>query len=62
MTHDEDAMVRAHKAGCEYASELDASLRAAQNKAKHAYATEDERMSFVAGYLGALRRKTGALL
>jgi hypothetical protein len=63
MSHDQNRMVIAHKAGREYAlNGFDATLSAAQNKARHDYATEDERMSFVAGYLGELRRMTGASL
>lgn len=52
----EEAMVRAHKAGCTFAQLPEASLGYAKDTAEATYTTSNEREAFVAGYLGTIKR------
>jgi hypothetical protein len=56
MTHDEAAMVRAHKEGRK-AFHDGASEVAVRHTAISAFETQDERDAFIAGYLGDERRE-----
>jgi hypothetical protein len=61
MSHDENAMVAAHKAGQQMARDEMAGVNSfaqvtAIQAATAKYKTVDERISFVSGYFGAKRR------
>lgn len=55
-------LLAAHRAGRDYARELHASHKAARALVRHAYTTEEERFTFLAGYRGELHRMTCAAL
>ena len=54
LAHDTDAMVRAHKAGREYATRLDATREGANVIAAGLSVSEGD--AFLGGYYGELRR------
>jgi len=55
MTHDTDSMIRAHRAGCDYAHRIDHNAREAQIIAD-GLSTADEQIAFIAGYQRTKRR------
>jgi hypothetical protein len=52
----EEALVRAHREGREFANKTSASLTDAQHQAKLLFADKDEQDVFISGYQGELKR------
>jgi hypothetical protein len=61
MTHDTDSMVRAHRAGCDYAHRIGHNAREAQIIA-NGLSNADEQIAFIAGYQRTKRRMAPTML